>query len=98
MEQVIWSKRSVINLRKIWNFYALELETITGANIVVKGIKKTGDALSINFLHQTEKYLKPNQFRVIYKHFKIIYIVKNNKILILQIFDSRQKPIKITQT
>tara|TARA_R110002072_G_scaffold273026_1_gene433299 strand:- start:1040 stop:1174 length:135 start_codon:yes stop_codon:yes gene_type:complete len=40
MEQVIWSKRSVINLRKIWNFYALELETITGANIVVKGIKK----------------------------------------------------------
>ncbi|MBL4746445.1 MAG: type II toxin-antitoxin system RelE/ParE family toxin [Flavobacteriaceae bacterium] len=92
---VIWSKKSVANLKKIWNFYTFNLNTIYGANNIVKGIKKTGAALNPNFLHQSEAYLATNQYRAIYKHFKIVYTVRNNDIHILQIFDSRQLPLKI---
>jgi len=95
MEKVIWSKRSVESLKKIWNFYVYKLNTVSGANSIVDGIRKTGDNLSVNILHQTEEYLKPNQYRTVYKHFKIVYIVKNNQVQILQIFDSRQNPKKI---
>jgi len=92
---VIWSKRSVANLKKIRDFYLINLDTIYGANSIIKGIKKTGDALSPNFLHQSEAYLAANQYRAIYKHFKIVYMVRNDNIHILQVFDSRQEPLKI---
>ena len=93
MERVIWSKRTARNLNKIWRFYAKK--TISGADSIVKGIKNTGDALVPNVLHQTEENLRADQYRVIYKHFKIVYKVKNNQILILQIFDARQEPNKL---
>ena len=95
MEPVVWSKRSVLNLKKIWEFYAKELNTISGANSVIIGIKSTGDDLSVDVLHQKEENLKPNQYRAIYKHFKIIYKIKDNRVLILQIFDCRQNPIRL---
>ncbi len=95
MERVIWSKRSVSNLKKIWNFYANDLNTLAGANSIIKGIKKTGDSLSIFAIHQTEESLKPHQYRAVYKHFKIIYTIKDNRVLILQLFDSRQDPKKL---
>lgn len=94
MDEVVWSKKSITNLKRIWDFYAHTLETISGARSVVNGIKKTGDSLTITAQHQTEESLKPNQYRAIYKHFKIIYTVKNNRVLILQIFDARQSPSK----
>ena len=93
MEQVIWSKRSVSNLKIIWNFYAKK--TITGANSVVNGIRNKGNTLTTNLLHQSEENLKPNQYRTIFKHFKIVYKVKGDRVLILQIFDSRQNPKKL---
>ena len=95
MGQVVWSKRSTINLKRIWNFYVKRLKTVSGANSVINGIKKTGDALSIDVLYQTEENLKLNQYRAVYKHFKIIYKIKDNRVLILQIFDSRQTPDKL---
>ncbi|WP_069675591.1 type II toxin-antitoxin system RelE/ParE family toxin [Formosa sp. Hel1_33_131] len=95
MGQVVWSKRSTINLKRIWNFYVKRLKTVSGANSVINGIKKTGDALSIDVLYQTEENLKSNQYRAVYKHFKIIYKIKDNRVLILQIFDSRQTPDKL---
>lgn len=91
--EVKWSKRSIANLKKIWKFYAEE--TITGADRVVKGIKKKGDSLTPNILHQTEENLKPDQYRAIYKYFKIVYKTKNNQVWILQIFDARQNPKKL---
>ena len=95
MGQVVWSKRSTVNLKKIWTFYVKKLKTVSGANSVVNGIKKTGDALTVDVVHQTEENLKSNQYRAVYKHFKIIYKVKDNRVLILQIFDSRQNPKKL---
>ncbi len=95
MEEVIWSKRSVTNLKKIWEFYAKKLKTVSGADSVIKGIMKTGNALTPNVLHQTEESLKPNQYRTIYKHFKIVYKVRDGKVWILQIFDARQHPSKL---
>ena len=95
MGQVVWSKKSTVNLKKIWDFYDKKSKTVSGANSVVNGIKKTGDALGIDVLHQTEENLKPNQYRAVYKHFKIIYKIKDNRVLILQIFDSRQHPKKL---
>ena len=91
--EIIWSKRSVSNLKKIWKFYAKE--TIFGANSIIKGIKKKGDSLSSNILHQTEENLRPDQYRAVYKYFKIVYKVKNNQVWILQIFDARQNPNKL---
>lgn len=91
--EVKWSKRSVSNLKKIWKFYAKE--TIKGAISVVNGIKKKGDKLTPNILHQTEENLRPDQYRTVYKHFKIVYIVKNNQVWILQVFDARQDPKKL---
>ena len=91
--EVKWSKRSVANLKSIWKFYAVE--TITGANSIVKGIKKKGDSLTPNILNQTEEYLKPDQYRAVYKYFKIVYKIKNNQVWILQIFDTRQDPKKL---
>jgi len=91
--EVIWSKRAVHHLKLIWKFY--EKRSLSGANNIVNGIKKKADSLAPNVLHQTEENLQPNQYRAIYKYFKIIYIVKNNRVLILQIFDARQDPDKL---
>lgn len=91
--EVIWSKRSVENLRLIWEFY--KKRSLSGANKMVQGIKTKGDSLSPNILHQREENLQPNQYRAIYKYFKIIYMIKNNQVLILQIFDARQNPDKL---
>lgn len=91
--EVKWSKRSVTNLKKIWKFYAKE--TITGANKITKGIKRKGDALTPNILHQTEENLRPDQYRTVYKNFKIVYKVKSNQVWILQVFDARQHPKKL---
>ena len=91
--EVIWSKRVVENLRIIWKFY--KKHSLIGANKIVQGIKTKGDSLSPYILHQTEENLQPNQYRAIYKYFKIIYMIKNNQVLILQIFDARQDPDKL---
>lgn len=71
------------------------METVSGARSVVNGIKKTGNSLTTIALHQTEENLKSDQYRAIYKHFKIVYKIKNNRVLILQIFDARQNPNKL---
>ncbi|MFV0238205.1 MAG: type II toxin-antitoxin system RelE/ParE family toxin [Flavobacteriales bacterium] len=92
---VVWSKRSVTNLKKIRDFYIKSLKTVTGANSIIKGIKQTGDALTPNILHQTEENLKLDQYRVIYKHFKIVYKVRGGEVWVLQVFDARQDPRKL---
>ena len=79
----------------IWDFYVKTLQTVSGARSVVNGIKKTGDSLSTIALHQTEENLKSDHYKAVYKHFKIIYKIKNNRVLILQIFDARQDPNKL---
>lgn len=90
--EVIWSKRAVQNLKLIYDFY--KKHSLSAADNMVRGIKRKGDALKPNILHQTEENLTPNQFRTVYRHYKIVYPVKRDRVMILQIFDARQNPSK----
>ena len=93
MAQIIWSNRAKVNLKRIWNFYAEK--SINSADNMISGIINTAEQLQVNILYQREENLISEHRRVIFKHFKIIYKVVVEKILILQIFDSRQNPNKL---
>ena len=93
MAKIIWSNRAKVNLRRIWNFYAEK--SINSADNMISGIINTAEQLQVNILYQREDTLLTEHRRVIFKHFKIIYKVYNDNILILQIFDSRQNPNKL---
>lgn len=91
--EVIWSRRAIKSLKAIWEFY--NQHSHSAAVKMVNGIKKKGDALSTRVLHQSEEHLQLGQYRAVFKYFKIIYKVENDRVLILQIFDARQNPDKL---
>ncbi|WP_181369438.1 type II toxin-antitoxin system RelE/ParE family toxin [Flavobacterium album] len=93
MEKVIWSKRSIKSLNKIWIFYA-EKAGVAVADRIVEEIISESESIVFATQFQIEEYLEKGYRRAIVRHFKIIYLVRNNEFRIYNIFDSRQNPKK----
>jgi len=98
--EVYWTDFSKKELKNIFDYYK-ENASLNIANTLVVGITKETAKLKKQLnIGQKEDLLKKDlrDFRyVVYKNYKIIYLVnlKENRIEIFDVFDTRQNPIKI---
>jgi len=98
--EVYWTDFSKKELKNIFDYYK-ENASLNIANTLVVGITKETAKLKKQLnIGQKEDLLKKylRDFRyVVYKNYKIIYLVnlKENRIEIFDVFDTRQNPIKI---
>ena len=88
---ILWSKRASKSLESIFNYYFQLSEP--GAERIRKDILKTVSTLRFVEQYQIDE-LNPEYRRMIVRHYKVIYKVKKQSILILNIFDTRQDPSK----
>ena len=93
MERVIWSKKSLNSLNKVWKFYS-KINTDLADKIVHEIVFHAQNVVFAE-QYQNEGHLKPNQRRAVIRHFKIIYRTHNSHINILDVFDTRQNPKKL---
>jgi plasmid stabilization system protein ParE len=98
--EVYWTDFSKKELKNIFDYYK-ENASLNIANTLVVGItKETAKLKKQPNIGQKEDLLKKDlrDFRyVVYKNYKIIYLVnlKENRIEIFDVFDTRQNPMKI---
>jgi hypothetical protein len=78
---------------KIWQFYAEK--DLIAANKILDKIYLTGKNIKYPQQYQIDETLGNPFRRMIVMHFKIIYVEFDNKILITNIFDTRQDPSKL---
>ncbi len=94
---IIWSDFAMVSLKGIYNFVALDNKI--AAEKVVKEIFLYANTLVI-FPNRNprEPLLLENkiEYRSLLKwHYKLIYYVENENVIIVSIFDSRKKPEKL---
>lgn len=94
MEKIIWSKRGRTSLQKVWNFYAEK--SITAAAKIVNEIIETAAKIHFPEQYEAEEILGKDYRRAVVRHFKIIYRPEKDNIRILQVFDTRQNPEKMS--
>jgi plasmid stabilization system protein ParE len=100
--KIIWSEFAIHELDKIFLYYA-EKANVRVAKKILTGIVTAPNRLVNNqSIGQIEPALKalPNQYRyLIHKRHKIIYSLNTQEkhIKIVDVFDTRQNPIKINR-
>lgn len=101
--KIYWSRLAENKLEDIFDYYNIKAGVKTATKIV-HGIIDRVDHLDKNpRMGQIEELLatRPQEFRfLIYTHYKIIYRVdlEKQRIIIANVFDARQSPLKIQQT
>lgn len=91
--QIIWSKDAEKDLKKVYQFCAKQ-DIIYAHKIIVELIQSPEKIL---FIHQfqEDEYLGNAYRRLFIKNWRIVYKVKDHKITILRVFDTRQNPNKL---
>lgn len=101
--KIYWTDFAKKELRKIFDYYK-EIAGINVARNVASGITKESKKLSKQpTIGQVEELLKNSEkeFRyLIFNNYKIIYWINpnSNTIEILDVFDTRQNPVKLRRT
>lgn len=103
--KIYWTDFAKAELKKIFDYYKKEA-SLTVAKKLVVGITRETLKLkphSTNAIGQKEELLESYSEEIrylVYKNYKIIYWInlKKNSIEILDVFDTRQNPIKINRS
>ncbi|SRR5690606_1188205 len=101
--KVFWTRFAKYKLEDIFSYYKYRTGVKTARKIVT-GITDETIILTKNpEIGQVEELLKerPQQFRyLVYTNYKIIYRInrEKNRIVIDNVFDTRQNPLKIQET
>jgi len=98
--EVYWTDFSKKELKNIFDYYKENASLNIAITLVVGITKETAKLKKQPKIGQKEDLLKKDlrDFRyVVYKNYKIIYLVnlKENRIEIFDVFDTRQNPMKI---
>jgi plasmid stabilization system protein ParE len=101
IKPLLWTKRALTDLEKVYNFNSKIFGVKTARNIVFHIINKveilekpTFDYSEIGEVDNSFEHLKRNYRKLIEGHCKITYRVGKTKIYINRIFDTRQNPNK----
>jgi plasmid stabilization system protein ParE len=96
--KLVYSEQAIASLQECLDFFSLEVPA-EKVNEIRNRILDKADTLLINpYTGQQEEYLEhlgQSHRRVIEGHYKIIYKVEGEVIIITDIFDSRQDPAKM---
>lgn len=100
--KIVWTAFAKSELRKIFNYYLVNATANVAINLTTGIVKRTQILKSHPHAGKTEELLteRIHDFRyLVYKNYKIIYWVniKKRRIEVVDVFDSRQNPEKITR-
>lgn len=98
--ELVFTHQAMESLRECLIFLKEELKLPPNKikSIRKQILNKTEILKTDAFVGQTEEHLKhlnQNHRRIIESHYKIIYLVEQERIIITDIFDSRQDPLKM---
>lgn len=92
--KILWDIQAKADLKLIFEF--IKLKSLQGAKNVIRDI--VAQSKNIHFVeqYQVDDFLGEPYRRMIVRDYKIIYKIHSaTEIRILQIFDTRQNPVKI---
>lgn len=101
--EIFWTQLAENKLQDIFHYYKHKVSLKTAHKIVSEIINKTIDLDKNTEIGQIEEFLieRPQKFRyLISSNYKIIYYInmEAERILIVNVFDTRQNPIKLNET
>jgi len=98
---LFWTEESVHQLRDIFDYYSSKVSA-TVAMKLVGGIIEHVETLRSNpHVGQVEELLRnrKNKYRyLIFKSYKIIYLIGDNVVYISAVFDTRRNPTKLKRS
>lgn len=98
--EVVWSEFSQIALKDIFNYYkknASKSVAIKIKNQILLSTKHLIENPEIGQIEVLLEQLNESHRHIITGNYKIIYKIIENHILITDVFDARQNPIKMNQ-
>lgn len=101
--EIFWTQLAENKLQDIFHYYKHKANLKTARKIVFEIINETIDLDKNPEMGQIEEFLieRPQEFRyLISSNYKIIYYInmESERIIIANIFDTRQNPIKLNET
>ncbi len=92
--KILWDNQAKADLKLIFEF--IKLKSLQGAKNVIRDIVAQSKDIYFVEQYQVDEFLGEPYRRMIVRDYKIIYKVHSKtEIRILQIFDTRQNPIKL---
>lgn len=92
--KIIWDNEAKADLKLIFEF--LKLQSLAAAKKVISDIIKQSKPIHFSEQYQIDEYLEEPFRRMFIGNYRIVYkIHSEEEIRILQIFDTRQDPIKL---
>ncbi len=96
--RIIWTVFAIENLKDIFDYYSIKASNKTAHKIRKQILSSTKQLLNNPESGQLEfnlEKLKQNHRYLVSGNYKIIYRINNNQIIINDVFDSRQNPVKM---
>ncbi|TDD97295.1 type II toxin-antitoxin system RelE/ParE family toxin [Flavobacterium cellulosilyticum] len=94
--KILWDNKAKSDLKLI--FELIKLKSPQGAKNVLRDIVLQSKNIHFVEQYQVDEFLEEPYRRIIVRNYKIIYkIHSETEIRILQIFDTRQNPIKLNK-
>lgn len=98
--KIYWTNFAKSALREIFDYYKKKAGLRISQKLIEGLIKSTEILINQPFIGQKEKLLSdsPEDFKyLVFKNYKIIYWINqaNHRIEIVDVFDTRQNPVKI---
>lgn len=87
--RIIWSKQAKESLQEIFDYY--KSKSIQGARNVRNDLLKAPKKIIFAKQYQCDD-INPKYYRIIVRDYKILYLEEDNKLLIIDIFSTRQSP------
>jgi len=92
--QILWDNQAKADLKLIFEF--IKLKSPQGAKNVIRDIIIQSKSIHFAEQYQIDEFLGEPFRRMVVRNYKIIYKIQSEtEIRILQIFDTRQNPIKL---
>ena len=92
--KILWDNEAKSDLKLIFEF--IKLKSLQGAKNVVRDIVAQSKNIYFAEQYQVDEFLGEPYRRMIVRDYKIIYKINSQtEIRILQIFDTRQNPMKL---
>lgn len=92
--KILWDNEAKADLKLIFEY--LKLKSPQAAKNVVKDIVNQSKNIHFTEQYQVDEFLGEPYRRMVVRNYKLIYKIQSeSEIRILQIFDTRQNPIKL---